>query len=209
MSELVQQALAAFEKSLDRRLLAALEVCARCGICAESCHVFAAEPDFRNAPAAKAEAVRRFYRRHHDPIGRLFPWWVGAKDLTEADLDELAELAFGACTLCRRCTMNCPMGVDTALIMRAARAMLTAAGKAPEMLVQLADAAIAREENLELFREFYIDQIRELERELQEQTGDPAARIPVEKERAEILYRGPLRRPHHPARGHPLPRGGG
>ncbi|WP_299287459.1 (Fe-S)-binding protein [Thermoflexus sp.] len=188
MSELVQQALAAFEKSLDRRLLAALEVCARCGICAESCHVFAAEPDFRNAPAAKAEAVRRFYRRHHDPIGRLFPWWVGAKDLTEADLDELAELAFGACTLCRRCTMNCPMGVDTALIMRAARAMLTAAGKAPEMLVQLADAAIAREENLELFREFYIDQIRELERELQEQTGDPAARIPVEKEGAEILY---------------------
>lgn len=72
MSELIQQALTTFEKSLDRRLLASLEVCARCGICAESCHVFAAEPEFRNAPAAKAEAVRRFYRRLHDPIGRLF-----------------------------------------------------------------------------------------------------------------------------------------
>jgi len=188
MSEQIQQALATFERSLDRRLLAALEVCARCGICAESCHVFAADPDIRNAPAAKAEAVRRFYRRLHDPIGRLFPWWVGAKDLTEGDLEELVEIAFGTCTLCRRCTMNCPMGVDTALIMRAARAMLTAAGKAPEMLTQLADAAIARGENLEFFRELYIEQIRDLERTLQEQTGDPSARIPVEKVGAKILY---------------------
>ncbi|WP_376790492.1 (Fe-S)-binding protein [Thermoflexus sp.] len=188
MSELVQQAMAAFEKSLDRQLIAALEACARCGICAESCHVFAAEPDPRHAPVAKAEAVRRFYRRRHDPIGRLLPAWVGAQNLVETDLDELAEIAFGSCTLCRRCTMNCPMGVDTALIMRAARAMLTAVGKAPEMLVQLADAAIARGQDLDLLRTLYADSIRELERELREQTGDPAACIPVEREGAEILY---------------------
>lgn len=188
MREGIRQALNAFEQALDRRLVTALEVCARCGICSESCHVFAADPDPRNTPAAKAEKVRRFYRRRHDPIGRFLPWWVGAADLTEADLEELAEIAFGSCTLCRRCTMNCPMGVDTALIMRAARAMLTAAGKAPEMLVQLADAAIARQENLAFFREFYIDQIRELEQELQERLGDPSARIPVEKAGAEILY---------------------
>jgi len=188
MREGIRQALNAFEQALDRRLVTALEVCARCGICSESCHVFAADPDPRNTPAAKAEKVRRFYRRRHDPIGRFLPWWVGAGDLTEADLEELAEIAFGSCTLCRRCTMNCPMGVDTALIMRAARAMLTAAGKAPEMLVQLADAAIARQENLAFFREFYIDQIRELEQELQERLGDPSARIPVEKAGAEILY---------------------
>src|SRR3972149_7539300 len=82
----------------------------------------------------------------------LFPWWVRAKDATEEDLDALTEAAFATCTLCQRCAMNCPLGVDTALIMKAARAMLTAVGKAPEMLVQLAGAAIVRGGDPDLFR---------------------------------------------------------
>ncbi len=188
MSEAVSTALEAFDRALDRRLVAALEVCARCGICAESCHVFASDGDPQHSPTARGEAVRKIYRRRHDPLGRLFPQWVGAKDATEEDLDALVETAFASCTLCQRCTINCPFGVDTALIMRAARSMLTAAGKAPEMLVQLADAAIARGENAAVFREIYREIVSDLERELQARTGDPTARISLEKEGADILY---------------------
>src|SRR3990170_4382936 len=164
MSETVNAALAAFERVLDRRVLAALEVCARCGICADSCHVFASTGEFQDTPTARSEAVRRFYRRRHDPLGQIFPWWVRAKDATEEDLDALTEAAFATCTLCQRCAMNCPLGVDTALIMKAARAMLTAVGKAPEMLVQLADAAIVRGENPDLFREVYKEIVAEATR---------------------------------------------
>jgi len=188
MSELVQAGLAALERVLDRRLTAALEVCARCGICAESCHVFASTGETADAPTARSEAVRRFYRRRHDPLGRLFPWWVRAKDVTEGDLDALVETAFASCTLCQRCAINCPFGVDTALIMRAARAMLTAAGKAPEMLVQLADAAIARGENVEAFQEIYREIVADLEQQARERLGDPTVRIPLSKQGADILY---------------------
>ena len=189
-TETINTALGALERALDRRLIAALEVCARCGICADSCHVYASDPKPAHVPAARAEQVRAVYRRHHDPLGRLFPWLVGAKDLTEVDLDALTETAFASCTLCRRCTINCPFGVDTALIMRAARSMLTAAGKAPEMLVMLADAAIARGENADEFREIYREIVTGLERDAQERLGDPTLRIPLDQEGADILYVG-------------------
>jgi len=186
----VATALQAFEQALDRRLIAALEVCARCGICTESCHYYMSTPDPAHVPAARAEQVRAFYRRRHDPIGRLFPWLVGAKDLTEESLDALQQTAFASCTLCRRCTINCPFGVDTALIMRAARGMLTAAGKAPEMLVMLADAAIERGEHADEFREIYREIVAGLEQEAQERLGDPTLRIPLDKKGADILYVG-------------------
>ncbi|MBI2123383.1 MAG: (Fe-S)-binding protein, partial [Armatimonadetes bacterium] len=96
--------------------------------------------------------------------------------------------AFSTCTLCRRCTLNCPSGCDTAQIMRAMRTVAVAAGLAPEMLVQLADASIAREEHLEDFKEIYLEQVRALEEEVREATGDPQAHIPVDVEGADILY---------------------
>jgi len=175
-------------KVLDRRLLASLEVCARCGICAESCHYYQADPRPEHAPAYRSEQVRRLYRSLFDPVGRLAPRWVGAQPPTEESLARLAEMAFSTCTLCRRCTMNCPFGVDTAQVMRAARTLAVATGHAPEMLVELADAAIAREENLDLFKEIYLEQVSALEQELREATGDPKARIPVDVEGADVLY---------------------
>jgi Fe-S oxidoreductase len=190
MSEVVHTALEVLERSLDRRLIAALEVCARCGICAEACHVYASEPRPEHVPASRAERVRAAYRRRHDPIGRRFPWLVGAADLTEGDLDALVDTAFATCTLCRRCTINCPFGVDTALIMRAARAMLTATGRAPEMLVMLADAAIARGEQADEFREVYREMVAGLEEEARERAGDPTLRIPFDRAGAEMLYVG-------------------
>jgi len=188
MSEAVATALQAFEKVLDRRLTAALEVCARCGICAESCHYYRAEPAPEHIPAARGEALRRVYRAEHDWLSRLFPAWTGAEKLSDETLDGLAEMAFSRCTLCRRCTFNCPMGVDTPLLMRTVRAMATAGGQAPEMLVMLADAAIEKGKDPAFFREMFVSQIPDLEKELQESTGDPRARITVGREGAKVLY---------------------
>jgi Fe-S oxidoreductase len=175
------------KKQMTQQLVSALEVCARCGICAESCHYYASEPEIKHIPAARGEALRRVYRALFDPIGRIFPKWVGASKLTEEELNAWVEMAFARCTLCERCTLNCPMGVDTAAMMQTARKILTATGKAPEILVQLVDAAIERGKNPELYCEFFLEQVAELEKELQERTGDPNAHIPVEKVGAEIM----------------------
>jgi Fe-S oxidoreductase len=188
MTPLVENALQTFDRSIDRRLQASLEVCAHCGICAESCHLFDNGEASNHLPAAKAEQIRRFYRALHDPIGKIFPRWAGAQELSEQDLDNLVNTAFASCTLCRRCTINCPMGLDTAVVMRAARSMLTAIGKAPETLTMLADTAIARGETVDEMREFFMEGIRQLEMEVQNLLNDPSARIPVDKEGADILY---------------------
>ena len=181
-------ALDILEKQLNQPLMAALEVCARCGICAEACHYYVAEPAVENIPAAKAESLRQVYRWEHDFLSRLFPSWTGAQPLSEQKLEQLAEIAFHRCTLCYRCTTNCPMGVDTPLLMLAVRAMASAAGQAPEILEILADAAIEKGRDPELYREFFLDSIQELEKDLQSLTGNPSHRIPVQKKGARVLY---------------------
>lgn len=187
-NQAVNSALQVLEKQLNRPLAAALEVCARCGICAEACHYYVAEPKLEHVPAYRAEQLRKVYRRKHDFFGKFFPDWVGAKDLDEQTLERMAEMAFGECTLCRRCTFNCPMGVDTPLMMRVVRGMATAAGKAPEILEMLADAAIEKGKDPAMFKDLFLAQIAEMEKELQAMVGDSSARITVERPGARVLY---------------------
>ncbi|MDR7418310.1 MAG: (Fe-S)-binding protein [Armatimonadota bacterium] len=188
MSDLVKSALEVLEAQLNQPLQAALEVCARCGICAEACHYYRAEPALEHVPAFRGEQLRRAYRAEHDLLSRVFPRWTGARTLDEATLGKMAEMAFSTCTLCRRCTFNCPLGVDTPLMMRAIRAMATATGTAPEILVMLADAAIEQGKDPEMYRELFLDNITDLEGQLRELMNDPHARIPVEEKGAKILY---------------------
>ncbi|MDE3090744.1 MAG: (Fe-S)-binding protein, partial [Chloroflexota bacterium] len=188
LGETVTTALKVLEKQLNRPLATALEVCARCGICAEACHYYVADQELQHVPAYRAEQLRQVYRREHDFFGKHFPNWVNAKTLDEATLEKMTEMAFSECTLCRRCTFNCPMGVDTPLMMRAIRAMATASGKAPEILVMLADAAIEKGEHPEIFKGLFLEQIVQMEKELQTMVGDPNARITVQRKGARVLY---------------------
>ena len=190
MSEpLCEAATAELDKRYNRMVaLTASNLCARCGLCMESCHYFVSTGRPELTPVAKTERIRSVYKRRHDWLSRLFPRWTGARDLTEDELEAWRDIAFRYCTMCERCVVNCPLAVDTPAIMSAARGTLTALGKAPEILVQLADAEIEREKSLDLFKDILVEQYGELEKELQEVTGDPGARIPIEKKGAHTLY---------------------
>ena len=188
MTETIELALRTLEMQLNQPLETALEACARCGICAEACHYYRAEPKVEHIPAYRAEQLRSVYRFEHDFLSRLFPIWTRSKKLDEQTLANLTEIAFSQCTLCRRCTVNCPLGVDTPLMMRAIRAMASAAGTAPEILVMLADAAIEKGKDPSFYKEMFLEQIKEMEEQLRDVTGNPHASIPVEKQGAKILY---------------------
>lgn len=188
MTEIIELALKTLEAQLNQPLETALEACARCGVCAEACHYYRAEPRVEHIPAYRAEQLRSVYRYEHDFLSRLFPVWTRSKKLDEATLANLTEIAFSQCTLCRRCTVNCPLGVDTPLMMRAIRAMASAAGTAPEILVMLADAAIEKGKDPSFYKELFLEQIKEMEEQLREITGNENATIPVEKQGAKILY---------------------
>ena len=188
MTEMIDIALKTLETQLNQPLETALEACARCGLCAESCHYYRAEARLEHIPAYRAERLRSAYRYEHDFLSRIFPAWTGARKLDEGTLTQLTEMAFSQCTLCRRCTVNCPLGVDTPLMMRAIRAMATAAGTAPEILVVLADSAIDKGRDPSFYKEMFLEQIKEMEGQLRDITGDENAVIPVEKVGAKILY---------------------
>jgi Fe-S oxidoreductase len=188
MSEKTEMALAILHKQINQPLVAALEVCARCGICTEACHYYQAEPVEAHMPSMRAEELRKVYRSEYDWLSRLFPAWTRSERLTDEKLAAMAEMAFTKCTLCARCTINCPMGVDTPLLMSSIRSMATATGNAPEVLEMLADAAIEKGRDTSSYLSFFLDSIQDMEKELQELTGNPAARIPVQKKGAKILY---------------------
>jgi Fe-S oxidoreductase len=173
------------KKKLTRDVATAIETCVRCGLCADSCHYYLGKPAPENIPAFKGEAFRRSYKKFGETV---LSGSNGANKRLKISPDALSELAFSSCTLCRRCVMSCPMGVDTALLMKVARGLATASGKAPEILTQLADTAIDRGENLDLFRETLIENIKGLEDEVCQRSGHPEFSIPVEKKGADILF---------------------
>ena len=98
---------------VSRPLAVSLTACVHCGLCAESCHYFLARPDDPTmTPVWKADQIRKVFKRHVDWTGRVAPWWVKAgSPRDDQDLNRLKNIVFGACSACRRCTYNCPMGV--------------------------------------------------------------------------------------------------
>ncbi len=123
--------LGVLDKRMNRLLTSSLAACVHCGLCTEACHYYASTGNPEYAPAYKADLVRKLYKKRHDWLGKVFPGWVGGKDLTPEWAEKMYDLIFGACTVCRRCSFNCPMGVDYAAIMGTARAMMAAVNRIP------------------------------------------------------------------------------
>jgi [DsrC]-trisulfide reductase subunit K len=165
----------------------ATNLCTHCGWCIDACHVFLATNDPSKSPVAKAEKVRKVLKKDHDWLSKLFPSWTGAEMLTEEKLDEWLNAAFRDCTLCERCVINCPMGVETPQLLGMARGALSAVNKSPEILYDLADMAIEKEAYLAENGAGFRNTILKLEQTVQEKLNDPAARIPVQEE-ADMLY---------------------
>ncbi len=130
----VERFLALLKKRMNRKLAVSLTGCVHCGLCADSCHYAIVFPDDpQMTPVAKADRIRKVFKRHMDWMGRIVPWWVGAKrPQDDNDLNELKNVVFGLCSGCRRCTFSCPMGVDTAGLIRFTRGLLTELGIVPE-----------------------------------------------------------------------------
>lgn len=188
-SEKAQKVIDAFQKATaTRQAVLALATCVHCGLCADSCHYYLATGDPKMTPAYKADRVRRLYKYHKDWLGRLVPGWVGGGTLmTDQDLEELKDVVFGSCTMCRRCTLNCPFGIDKALIMRTARGLLTAQGVAPEGVLSVMKDQREVGNQMGVSQVDYLETLEWLEEEARAELG-PDFRVPIDKEGAEIVF---------------------
>ncbi len=188
-SERVSAAVQSFQKKMNRQSIISFGVCVHCGMCTESCHYYLATHDTRMAPAYKADRVRKLYKKYFDWTGKLLPRWVGAGDLeSESDLQELMDVVFGSCTMCRRCTFNCPMGVDKALLMRIARGVLFEQGVAPKGVIDVAKDQWETGNQMGISDEEYLETIEWLTEELQAELDDPTFEIPIDKKNCNIVY---------------------
>jgi Fe-S oxidoreductase len=104
-----------FRDRLDRfrSLKLFMDICVRCGACADKCHFFIGSGDPKNMPVLRAELIRSVYRRNFTTGGKLLGKLAGARDLTEDVLKEWWYYLY-QCTECRRCSLFCPYGIDTA-----------------------------------------------------------------------------------------------
>lgn len=187
-AEKAEIALEVLRKRLNRQLAASLEVCVRCGLCAEACHYYVANPKPEYVPAYRAEQLRKLYRQLADPMGKAAPGWVGAAALDQELVDRLIQAAWGSCTMCGRCVINCPMGVDTRHIIRTARAMLTAMDMTPEGLKATVDVHLETGNNMGVSEEDYVETVEWMEEELQAELEDPSIKIPFNKKGARVVY---------------------
>jgi Fe-S oxidoreductase len=168
-----------------RSLQLYLDTCVRCGACADQCQFFLGTGDPRNMPVARAELLRKVYRRHFTTGGKLAGRLAGAEDLTDTVLEEWYTY-FYQCSECRRCAVFCPMGIDTAEITSAAREVMASVGVATKYVTEVVKKAHEIGNNLGIPEAAWRDSCQFLEQEMKEETGKDI-RIPVNEVGAEVL----------------------
>lgn len=115
-----------------RSLRLFMDICVRCGACADKCHYFIGTGDPKNMPVLRAELVRSVYRNDFTFAGKILSKIVGKKitGSREMTLDVLKEWWYYLfqCSMCRRCSVFCPYGIDTAEITLIGRELLNLLG---------------------------------------------------------------------------------
>jgi Fe-S oxidoreductase len=118
-----------FKERLDkyRSLRIFMDICVRCGACADKCHFFLGSGDPKNMPVLRAELLRSIYRNNFTLAGKILGSIAGGRELTKQVIKEWFYYFF-QCTECRRCSVFCPYGIDTAEITMMARELLDLIG---------------------------------------------------------------------------------
>jgi len=175
---------------INRQLAASFVGCVHCGLCADSCHYsLARKSDPTMTPVYKADEIRRIFKRHLDWTSRIVPWWVHARyPVDDADLNRLKNIVFGTCSGCRRCTLNCPMGVDTAALIRFTRGLLTELGIVPEGVFNVSRDQWETGNQMAVTEDDFFETLQWMRDELRTELGIQGLEIPVDKEECDFMY---------------------
>jgi Fe-S oxidoreductase len=107
---------------------------AKCGNCADTCQIYQHTRDPKDVPCYRSHLLLEIYRRHFTVRGILQSKLTGTVYLTPERISELAESVYH-CTGCRRCSFECPMGIDHGLLTHLSRYILSEMDIAPKALV--------------------------------------------------------------------------
>jgi Fe-S oxidoreductase len=142
MSTALERGVDMLKSQVDARVESYFSSCTRCGVCAEACLFYTETGDPRYTPIYKTEPLRKVWQNEHTLWGKLSNSLGMSKSMTEKDLSDWEELVYDGCSMCSRCSMVCPVGIDIAYLIRKVKEGLAAAGFIPEGLQMASERAL-------------------------------------------------------------------
>lgn len=124
-----------FVKETGGSVASQLEACTRCGMCAEACHFYQATGNPEYAPVWKIELLKRAYEQRFTLIGKMKLALGIDKRITDEEISHFSQIVYEACTMCNKCSMVCPMGIQIGPLIHEVRAGFSDAGIVPADLM--------------------------------------------------------------------------
>nr|CAJ31170.1 Hdr-like menaquinol-oxidizing enzyme, subunit D (HmeD) [uncultured sulfate-reducing bacterium] len=169
-----------------RSLQLFMDICVRCGACADKCHFFIGSGDPKNMPVLRAELLRSVYRKDFTMAGKILGKVAGARELTPQVLKEWFYY-FYQCTECRRCSVFCPYGIDTAEITMVVRELLHLVGIGIDWVTTPAANCFRTGNHLGIQPHGFKDSVDFAMDDLKDLTG-VTVEAPINKKGAEVLF---------------------
>jgi len=163
-----------------------MDTCVRCGACADKCHFFLGSGDPKNMPVLRAELLRSVYRKDFTAMGKIFGTMAGARPLTEEVIKEWFYY-FNQCTECRRCSVFCPYGIDTAEITMMGRELIGLLGLYVNWVIEPVANCFRFGNHLAIQPHGLVDTLEFMAEDIEDATGITVD-IPMNKKGAEILF---------------------
>lgn len=169
-----------------RSLKIFMDCCVRCGACADKCHFFLGTGDPKNMPVLRAELLRSVYRNDFTLGGKLLGKMAGGREMTVGVLKEWFMYSY-QCTECRRCSVFCPYGIDTAEITIILRELLHLVGVGINWILEPASNSNRTGNHMGLQPHTFKDNVDFLADDIENLTG---IRInpPFNRKGAEVLF---------------------
>ena len=180
MSDNLARGLEAMRGQMDTRVMSYFSSCVHCGICAEACLFYTETGDARYTPIYKTEPLRKLWQQEYTFWGKLAASMGITKKLTEQDLADWEELVYDGCTMCGRCSLVCPVGVDIAYMIRKVKEGLAAAGFSLGDLVEAGQRAVDIGSPMGVTR-------KTLEATIRVQEKETGLKVPLDVEGADYL----------------------
>ena len=157
-----------------------LNICAHCGLCADTCHHYTASGnDPKMIPSYKVRFLKELLKK---------------KGKVDRDyLQKVYETVYYECNMCRRCTMYCPFGIDIGVMISLTRALLLNQGMVPEGLAKTIENYLEFGNQMAVSKEDWVETVEWCEEEMAEELV--GLKIPIDKKGAKIMYTVNAREP--------------
>lgn len=164
-----------------------MEICAKCGTCATVCPIYYGSSDKNRNPSVRSDLIRKLYKKNNTLSGKVLSKLSNNGEFQASEIDRWVK-DFYECTGCRRCATYCPFGIDNSVITRKGRAIVDKLGLTPPTMQKVVDISLKTGNTDGASAEAFIEAIKFLEEEMEEEHHGTKIKIPVDVKGAQYFY---------------------